>query len=86
MCAEGHEVPVTILVDGKRKKNIAVDHIKPIVDPDVGWVSWDETIEGMFCEKENLQVLCLAHHKEKCAEETATAAARRKQEKLNDNE
>src|SRR5690606_3299464 len=49
------EVPNTIKIDGKRVKNVHVDHINPIIDPAVGWVSYDELINRMFCEKENLQ-------------------------------
>lgn len=37
---------------------VKVDHIKPVVDPNVGFVSWDMYIDRMFCEVENLQVLC----------------------------
>lgn len=48
---------------------IQVDHIEPIIDPTIGFVSWDETINRMFCEKENLQVLCLECHAIKTKEE-----------------
>lgn len=37
---------------------VAVDHIEPVVDPAVGFVSWDEYITRMFCTKDKLQVLC----------------------------
>lgn len=41
--------------------NIEVDHIKPI-----GFdKTWDEFINGLFCEKENLQTLCKPCHKAK---------------------
>jgi 5-methylcytosine-specific restriction endonuclease McrA len=62
---------------GRRVKNVHVDHIFPIIDPAVGWVSWDSTIERMFCEKDGLQVLCNACHKMKTDEEKAVAKARR---------
>ena len=71
LCAEcEEEIPTTIVVDRKRKKNVIVDHIDPIV-PTTGWVSWDHCIDRMFCELDNLQVLCLGCHKIKCAEEAA---------------
>jgi 5-methylcytosine-specific restriction endonuclease McrA len=42
-------------------KNVQVDHITPI-----GYdKSWDEFIDGLFCERENLQTLCSSCHLEK---------------------
>jgi len=42
-------------------KDVQVDHITPI-----GYdKSWDDWINGLFCERENLQVLCKPCHKEK---------------------
>lgn len=82
LCAEcKQEVPATIKVDSKRKKNAIVDHIKPITDPAVGFTNWHDYVENMFCEVENLQVLCLACHKVKCQEETDIATARKRKEK-----
>ena len=79
LCAGcGEHVPNTTKDEnGKRVKNVLVDHIKPIIDPTTGWVSWDDTIERMFCEKDNLQLLCYACHKVKTDEEKAQAKARR---------
>jgi len=80
------EVMPTVFDEDKRKRitNIYVDHIKPVIDPDVGWVSWDSTIENMFCELDNLQLLCGACHKIKSQEEIEIAKLRRAKEKLND--
>ena len=50
-------------------KEVQVDHIDPVVDPKVGFVSWDEFIKRLFCSKENLQVLCLKCHKAKTKQE-----------------
>lgn len=80
-CANCHrDVPATTIDPVKRKRisNIMVDHIKPIVDPDVGFTTWDEVIEGMFCEISNLQLLCRQCHDEKCAEEKLISDQRRK--------
>ncbi len=79
LCAGCHKnVPTTIKNEaGRRVKNVHVDHIKPVVDPNVGWVSWDSVIENLFCEKDNLQVLCELCHKIKTDEEKAIAKARR---------
>ncbi len=76
------ETPSTVKDDnGKRIKGVAVDHIIPIIDPAVGWVSWDDTIERMFCEPENLQVLCHDCHTKKSNEEKAIAKQRRAEDK-----
>ena len=79
------DVPVTTKCPdkGKRTKNVFVDHIKPIVDPSVGFVSWDSFVENTFCEEDNLQVLCKACHDSKSAEERAVATQRRREEKNN---
>lgn len=46
-------------------KDVQVDHIKPI-----GFdKTWDQFIDKLFCEKENLQVLCVPCHKKKSKEE-----------------
>lgn len=44
-------------------KEVQVDHIMPVVDPEEGFVSWDVFIERLFCERDNLQVLCTGCHK-----------------------
>ena len=46
-------------------KQVEVDHILPVGRDK----SWDESIEGLFCEKENLQVLCKKCHLTKTKQE-----------------
>jgi len=46
-------------------RDIQVDHVDPVIEPAVGFVDWDTTIDRMFCEKDNLQVLCKECHKAK---------------------
>lgn len=46
-------------------KEVSVDHIEPVVDPKIGWVSWDVFIERLFCAADNLQCLCIKCHKTK---------------------
>mgnify|MGYP000718738822 CR=1 FL=1 len=75
------EVPLTIKQGNKRTKNVFVDHIKPIVDPEKGFTTFDEYIERMFCEKDNLQVLCGDCHDEKSLKERELAAKARKEGK-----
>jgi 5-methylcytosine-specific restriction endonuclease McrA len=43
-------------------KEVQVDHINPVVDPEIGFVDWNTFIDRLLCPKENLQVLCLACH------------------------
>lgn len=50
-------------------KEVEVDHIDPVINPETGFVSWDETIKRMFCEADGLQVLCKTCHKTKTANE-----------------
>lgn len=86
-CAECKEhVPTTVMDKdkGRRIKNIAVDHTEPVIDPAIGFTTWDSFIERLFVEVDKLQVLCLACHKKKTAEETAVAAERRRKEKNNE--
>ena len=67
-----HHVPLSIQqskYNKKKSNNVFVDHIDPVIDPKKGFVSWDETISRMFCEKEGLQVLCKDCHKRKTKDE-----------------
>lgn len=77
------EIPSTVVdeVSRRRVNNVIVDHISPIIDPAVGFVSWDEVINRMFCDSDNLAVVCRECHKTKTNEERAVAAARRAKEK-----
>lgn len=52
------------------KNQINVDHINPIV-PVTGFVSWDDTIDRMFCDESGLQVLCKGCHTKKSIGENA---------------
>lgn len=59
----------------------AVDHILPIVDPAIGFESWDKFIENLYCEEEGLQVLCNPCHHKKTQAEKAIATERVRREK-----
>lgn len=61
-------------------KDIAVDHIHPVIDPEVGFVSWDVYIERMFPEQDGYQLLCSKCHEQKTAKERALAQRRKSQE------
>lgn len=49
--------------------NVEVDHIKPVVDPAKGFKDWNTFIKRLYCEQDNLQVLCKPCHKQKSKEE-----------------
>lgn len=78
----GVEGPASIRDEnGKKHNNACVDHIDPIIDPDKGFVSWDDFINKLFCEREDLQVLCHECHTKKTNDERARAAEARKRAK-----
>ena len=67
-----HEVPASLPPkpgNKRRINNAAVDHIHPVVDPETGFVSWDEVISRMFCEVEGFQILCHDCHTAKTKDE-----------------
>ena len=76
------EVPYTVKEGRKRVQNVFVDHIEPIVDPTKGFEGFDIYIDRMFCEEDNLQVLCGKCHDEKSLKERKQAKERRDNERL----
>ena len=54
-------------------KDIEVDHIKPVIDPKKGFVSWDEYIDRLFCDEKNMQALCKGCHLVKTKKEKEVA-------------
>jgi 5-methylcytosine-specific restriction endonuclease McrA len=52
-----------------KQKDVQVDHIFPVVDPQKGFTNWDEYIDRMFCDVEHLQVLCTECHSVKTQNE-----------------
>lgn len=65
----GEHVPPTVKEGRTSKKNIHVDHINPVIPVDTGFTTWDDCVEGMFSELDNLQLLCSACHSKKSGEE-----------------
>ena len=41
-----------------KKKDIAVDHIDPVIHPENGFQDWNTFVERLWCKKDNLQRLC----------------------------
>ena len=53
-----------------KNKELAVDHVIPIVDPKKGFIDWDTYIRRMFCGASGFQILCRKPcHQEKTAKE-----------------
>ena len=73
----GEEVPATVKVGRTRQNNIYADHEPAVVDPEVGFTTWDECIERMFTEIEGAQALCHSCHSTKTKEETGVRTAAR---------
>jgi len=53
-----------------RSKEINVDHIIPVVDPESGFSTFDDYIERLFVNVEGYQILCIECHKIKTLKET----------------
>lgn len=79
------EVPATLPPkpgNKRRINNAVVDHIHPIIDPSVGFTTWDDVVERMFVEEDGLQLLCHDCHTKKTQEEKDIAKQRRQSNKL----
>lgn len=78
------EVPKSIVIDGKRVNNVSVDHRNAIVDPSTGFSGWDDFINNLYCESDNLQVLCRNCHNAKSLEERNLAKEARTKKEQNE--
>jgi len=59
-------------------KDIAIDHIKPVVDPIRGFVSWDEYIQRLFCEADGFRAICKDCHDKVTANQREIRSAHKK--------
>lgn len=78
---ESHNVPVTVVINKKRIKNVFVDHCIPVIDPSVGFTSWNDYINRLYSESDNLQLLCGDCHDKKTMKERTASTERRRKEK-----
>lgn len=78
LCAGYHAKPHLVKRSIGRMVNVFVDHIQPIINPEVGFTTWDDLITRMFCEEDNLQVLCKDCHDRKSKDERERAKQRRR--------
>jgi hypothetical protein len=60
-----------------KKTQIVADHIEPIIDPAIWFVSYDEWIRRCFIEEEGYQAICLECHTKKTNNEKAIAKERK---------
>jgi 5-methylcytosine-specific restriction endonuclease McrA len=64
------------------KKDTQLDHVIPCVNPETGFVGFDEYIDKLLCNPEGYQRLCIECHSQKTASENVvrkeTKAAKRK--------
>jgi len=64
-------------------KEVQIDHVHPVIDLIKGFTTWDDYIERLFCDVENLACLCKTCHAAKTASEVQMrkyARAKRKEE------
>lgn len=45
-----------------KKDEVHIDHIKPVINPSVGFSGWDDFINNLLCDVEGFQILCKMDH------------------------
>ena len=76
----GKEGPATLPPpegNKRRIKNIVADHINPIVDPAIGFTTYDDWITRCFVELDGYQALCHKCHTAKTADEREISQERK---------
>jgi 5-methylcytosine-specific restriction endonuclease McrA len=66
-------------------KDCAVDHVLPCVCPNEGFVNYELYIKRLFCDKDNLQILCKSCHDLKSKEENKQRRMTREKKKTTTN-
>lgn len=61
--------------------DVQMDHIEPVVDPHVGFISWDIKIERMYPEIDGYQALCPECHAKKTKRERDITTERKRNER-----
>lgn len=64
-----------------RESEIQLDHVFPVIDEILGWVSFDDFIDRLLVEESGFQRLCLSHHQEKTQKENLIRTVSRKARK-----
>lgn len=60
------------------RRDTHMDHINPVIDPEVGFVDWNTYIARLFVEPEGYQCICVGCHKEKTEKENKTRKKKKK--------
>lgn len=60
------------------RKGVHVDHIIPVGHAPTEFTGWDEFYRRLFCERTNLQSLCVECHKAKTKTEAGERAIKRR--------
>jgi len=60
------------------QKQMAADHIEPVVDPRLGFVDWNTFIDRLFIELDGFQALCKDCHQKKTNKEKDIAKQRKR--------
>lgn len=63
-----------------KSSEIQVDHISPVIGPE-GFTTWDDYINKMFCDVDNLWALCKPCHDKKSKKEVEERKKYRKNQK-----
>lgn len=50
--------PCAICKRKMKSTDVAVDHIDPVIPVNENFTTWDKFVERLFCDKDNLQILC----------------------------
>lgn len=69
-----------------KEREIAIDHIQPVIQLNAGFTNWDDFINRLFCEPEQLQSLCAVCHDLKSAVEDKTRASFNAERKIQQKE
>lgn len=65
-----------------KRKDVQIDHVNPVVSTDGGVNDLNTYVDTLFCDPENLQLLCVPCHKLKSGiEQTMRAEARKERAK-----
>jgi len=64
-----------------KEREYQLDHVKPIVDPKVGFVDYNTFIERLLCGADNYQLLCIACHELKTSLENELRKKYKKRKK-----
>lgn len=66
------------------KSNVQVDHVKPVISvtETLEDLTWDELVNRLWCEEQNLAIICIPCHKVKSKQENKERREFKKAKKL----